>query len=98
MMKRKVFAAVMTAGMAMGNIQPALAYTSKIFPCPEFTPSIATLTLKEDGAVVTDCITLKDADGNEISQTTASRILKRMVADSLIYQDGSGRKTKYKKR
>ena len=27
MMKRKVFAAVMTAGMAMGNIQPALAYT-----------------------------------------------------------------------
>lgn len=40
---------------------------SKIFPCPKFTPSIAKLTLKEDGAVVTDCITLKDADGNEIS-------------------------------
>lgn len=40
---------------------------SKIFPCPEFTPSIATLTIKEDGAVVTDCITLKDAEGNEIS-------------------------------
>ena len=138
-MKKKVFAAIMTAGMVMGNIQPALAYTStaydvtvpqeymvpfaeaaegyfenglvtgfgsavtfkglnedggmefyavsdrgpnadapkysangnvtesKIFPCPKFTPSIATLTLKEDGAVVTDCITLKDADGNEIS-------------------------------
>jgi ATP-dependent DNA helicase RecG len=34
----------------------------------------------------------------DVSQTTASRILKRMVADGLIYQDGSGRKTKYKKR
>lgn len=34
----------------------------------------------------------------DVSQTTASRILKRMVAEGLIYQDGSGRKTKYKKR
>lgn len=33
----------------------------------------------------------------DVSQTTASRILKRMVADGLIYQDGSGRKTKYRK-
>lgn len=33
----------------------------------------------------------------DVSQTTASRILKRMVTDGLIYQDGSGRKTKYKK-
>lgn len=34
----------------------------------------------------------------DVSQTTASRILKRMVVEGLIYQDGSGRKTKYKKR
>lgn len=34
----------------------------------------------------------------DVSQTTASRILKRMVAEGLIYQDGRGRKTKYKKR
>ena len=34
----------------------------------------------------------------DVSQTTASRILKRMVTDGLIYQDGSGRKTKYRKR
>ena len=33
----------------------------------------------------------------DVSQTTASRILKRMVTDGLIYQDGSGRKTKYRK-
>lgn len=32
-----------------------------------------------------------------ISQTTASRILKRMVTNGLVYQDGSGRKTKYRK-
>ena len=34
----------------------------------------------------------------DVSQTTSSRILKRMVAEGLIYQDGSGRKTKYKNR
>ena len=33
----------------------------------------------------------------DVSQTTASRILKRMVTNGLIYQDGSGRKTKYRK-
>ena len=33
----------------------------------------------------------------DVSQTTASRILKRMVTDGLIYQDGRGRKTKYRK-
>ena len=33
----------------------------------------------------------------DVSQTTASRILKRMVTDGLIYQDGKGRKTKYRK-
>ena len=34
----------------------------------------------------------------DVSQATANRILKRMVADGLLYQDGSGRKTKYKKK
>ena len=33
----------------------------------------------------------------DVSQTTASRILKRMVTNGLIYQDGRGRKTKYRK-
>ena len=33
----------------------------------------------------------------DVSQTTASRILKRMITDGLIYQDGRGRKTKYRK-
>ena len=32
-----------------------------------------------------------------VSQATSNRILKRMVADGLLYRDGSGRKTKYKK-
>lgn len=34
----------------------------------------------------------------DVSPSTANRILKRMVADGLLYQDGSGRKTKYKKK
>lgn len=34
----------------------------------------------------------------DVSQTTSSRILKRMAAEGLIYQEGSGKKTRYKKR
>ena len=34
----------------------------------------------------------------DVSPSTANRILKRMVADGLLYQDGGGRKTKYKKK
>ena len=33
-----------------------------------------------------------------VSQSTASRILKRMVADGLLYQDGVGRNTKFLKK
>ncbi len=33
-----------------------------------------------------------------VSQATANRILKRMVADGLLYQDGSGRRTRYIKK
>ena len=33
-----------------------------------------------------------------VSQSTASRILKRMVVDGLLYQDGVGRNTKFLKR
>lgn len=40
---------------------------AKIFPCPEFTPSIGIVTIKENGAVVDEAITLKDKAGNEIS-------------------------------
>lgn len=40
---------------------------AKIFPCPEFTPSIGIVTIKDNGAVVDEAITLKDAEGNEIS-------------------------------
>ena len=31
MMKKKVFATIMTAGMVIGNIQPVLAYTSNAY-------------------------------------------------------------------
>ena len=34
----------------------------------------------------------------DVSQATANRILKRMVAEGLIYQDGNGRKTRYKRK
>lgn len=33
-----------------------------------------------------------------VSQSTANRILKRMVANGLLYQEGNGRKTQYKKK
>ena len=34
----------------------------------------------------------------DVSRATANRILKRMVAEGLIYQDGNGRKTKYRRK
>ena len=34
----------------------------------------------------------------DVSQATANRILKQMVAEGLIYQDGNGRKTKYRRK
>ena len=34
----------------------------------------------------------------DVSQATANRMLKRMVAEGLIYQDGNGRRTKYKRK
>ena len=40
---------------------------SKIFPCKEFTPSIATVTLRNGKADVTSIIELKDSNGNKIS-------------------------------
>lgn len=33
-----------------------------------------------------------------VSQATSNRILKRMVADGLLYQEGCGRKTRYKRK
>lgn len=34
----------------------------------------------------------------DVSQATANRILKRMVSEGLLYQEGNGRKTKYKRK
>ena len=34
----------------------------------------------------------------DVSQSTANRILKHMVAEGLIYQDGNGRRTKYRRK
>ncbi len=34
----------------------------------------------------------------KVSQATANRLLKRMVAEGLLYQDSSGRNTKYRKK
>lgn len=34
----------------------------------------------------------------DVSQSTANRILKNMVAEGLIYQDGNGRRTKYRRK
>ena len=36
---------------------------AKVFPCPDFTPSIGILTIKDGKAVVTESIMLKDSNG-----------------------------------
>lgn len=41
--------------------------STKIFPAPDFTPSIGIITIKDGEAVVEDAITLKDEDGAELS-------------------------------
>ena len=33
----------------------------------------------------------------DVSQATSNRILKRMVAEGLLYKDGKGKRTKYKR-
>lgn len=44
-------------------------------------------------------IVRSDADALlDVSQSTANRILKRMVSEGLLYQEGNGRKTRYKKK
>lgn len=40
---------------------------AKIFPCPDFTPSIGIITITKNGAVVNDAITLKNSAGKNIS-------------------------------
>lgn len=40
---------------------------AKIFPCPDFTPGIATITLKSNTAEVTSTIGLKDKNGKNIT-------------------------------
>ncbi len=46
-----------------------------------------------------DYVVRSDVDALlKISQATANRLLKRMVAEGLLYQDGSGRNTKYRKK
>lgn len=43
---------------------------SKIFPCPDFVPSIALLTVKENFAKVTSVIEIKNSEGNSITGLT----------------------------
>ena len=45
-----------------------------------------------------DSVTRRDVEQLlDVSQTTANRILKHMAAQGLVYQDGNGRNTAYKK-
>lgn len=46
-----------------------------------------------------DYVVRSDVDALlKVSQATANRLLKRMVAEGLLYQDGSGRNTKYRRK
>lgn len=45
-----------------------------------------------------DYVVRSDVDALlKVSQSTANRLLKRMVAEGLLYQEGSGRNTKYRR-
>ncbi len=46
-----------------------------------------------------DYVARSDVDALlRVSQATSNRLLKRMVAEGLLYQDGSGRNTKYRRK
>lgn len=48
--------------------QDGTIFSSKVFPVPEFTPSIGLLTIKKDGsAVVESSIEIKDSSGQKIT-------------------------------
>lgn len=88
-------------------VQPKIEVTSNAFKItlpnrnstvpasPETSPEAKILAyLKEHGTFVrSEVDTLLD-----VSQTTSSRILRRMVSQGLIAQEGGGRKTKYREK
>ena len=42
-------------------------FSSKIFPSPDFTPSIGLISMKDDKATVVESMTLKDSEGKDIT-------------------------------
>ena len=67
--------------------------TAAVFGSPKSEEAKILSFIETNGKIVrSDVDVLLD-----VSQATANRILKRMVKEGLIYQDGSGRNTKYKK-
>ena len=73
----------------------ALANTAEIpADAPKSTETLILDFIRSNGYIArSDVDQLLD-----VSQATANRILKRMVAEGLIYQDGNGRKTKYRRK
>ncbi|SPT70664.1 hypothetical protein [Anaerobiospirillum thomasii] len=78
--------------ITLPNINVAQVADNVIKGCRSNEEKILDLIAQNGYVVRTDVDQLLD-----VSQTTSSRILKRMVINKLIYQDGSGRNTKYKK-
>ena len=67
--------------------------TAAVFGSPKSEEAKILSFIETNGQIVrSDVEVLLD-----VSQATANRILKRMVKEGLIYQDGNGRNTKYKK-
>ncbi len=88
------------------GLEPKFEVTSNAFKItlPNRNAAVSTTVPQGDEAKILaflndhDYVVRSDVDALlKVSQATANRLLKRMVAEGLIYQVGSGRNTKYRK-
>ncbi len=91
---------------AGNSLEPKFDVTSNAFKItlPNRNATGSTVAHRGDEAKIlaflNDCDYVVRSDVEallKVSQATANRLLKRMVAEGLLYQDGSGRNTKYRK-
>ncbi len=89
------------------DLEPKVEVTSNAFKItlPNRNATVTATVPRGDEAKILaflndhDYVVRSDVDSLlKVSQATANRLLKRMVAEGLLYQDGSGRNTKYRKK
>ncbi len=89
------------------GLEPKFEVTNNAFKItlPNRNAAVSTAAPQGDEAKILaflndhDYVARSDVDALlKVSQATSNRLLKRMVAEGLLYQDGSGRNTKYRKK